>query len=154
MNNLRIIIDTREQNPFLFNCYPCDIISDTLHTGDYSIEGAEDLCAVERKTLSDLVGCMTSGRNRFEKELERMTGYESAAVVVEEPLQNITAGTYWSKFSPISFYQSVLSFSFRYRVPFFFGHDRGHAEWICFNCLRHFFNKKKYGAKIPYFPQP
>ncbi len=136
-----ITIDTREQFPFLFECYPCEISHGTLPTGDYGISGFEKVFTIERKSLSDLAGCMTDGRERFEKELVRMKDYESACVIVEEPLNNIRNGIYRSKLNPVSFEQSILSLSLRYRVPFFFGHDRKHAEWLAFNCLRHLWNK-------------
>ena len=63
------IIDTREQLPLEL---PLRSITDTLPTGDYSVSGFEDLICVERKSLPDLIGCMTSGRTRFERELQRM----------------------------------------------------------------------------------
>ena len=137
---MKIIIDTREQTPFLFRGYRCDIERGMLHTGDYSISGMTDGIALERKTIDDLASCMTSGRDRFERELERMRDYAAAAVIVEEPLQAIRDGSYRSRLNKDSFEQSILSFTIRYRVPFLFGHSRRHAEWLAFNCLRHFWN--------------
>jgi len=42
----------------------------TLQSGDYSVAGCEELFAMERKTIGDLVGCfMGENRQRFEREL-------------------------------------------------------------------------------------
>ena len=56
-DNLTVIVDTREQLPLeLSMC----TIRGTLPTGDYSILGFEEYVVVERKSLPDLIGCMTS----------------------------------------------------------------------------------------------
>ena len=139
---MQIIVDTREQFPFTFRNLPVERIKGTLHTGDYSLPGYENKITVERKSLGDLASCITVGRERFERELERMLDFESAAVVVEEPLANIRNGKYRSNLKPESFEQSILAFMIRYHVPFLFGKNRSHAEYICFNVLRHFYNRQ------------
>ena len=137
---MKIIIDTREQTPFFFMDYPCDTMFSALHTGDYSIAGWEDRVTIERKSGIDLCGCLTSSRERFERELERMRDFEAACVIVECPLNKLTKLN--RKLNKNSIEQSILSFAFRYRVPFFFASGRNHGEWLAFNCLRHFWNKQ------------
>ena len=150
---MQIIVDTREQFPFTFRKLPVTRQRGTLHTGDYSLSGFENKITVERKSLGDLASCMTVGRERFEKELQRMLEFESAVVVVEEPLANIRNGKYRSNLKPESFEQSILAFMIRYRVPFLFGKNRSHAEWLCFNVLRHFHNWHVPAKdKIPFTP--
>ena len=81
---MKIIRDTREQAPFTFDGYDCEVQAGRLTTGDYSLAGIEDRCAVERKSLDDLLGCLTGeGRVRFERELARADVLDSFAVVVE-----------------------------------------------------------------------
>ena len=152
MSELPIIIDTREQTPFDFAGYTSNISSKALNTGDYSLEGFEDKITIERKSIGDLASCMTIGRDRFCRELERMREFESAAVIVEQPLNTITNGNYRSNLNPVSFEQSILSFIIKYRVPFLFGKNRKHASWLCFNCLRHYWNAKQIKAskKVQY----
>lgn len=154
MNKLPIAIDTREQLPFDFKNYTDNIHIMTLNTGDYSLAGYEKNITIERKSIGDLASCMTVGRERFCRELERMKDFESAAVIVEQPLNLITNGHYRSSLNPVSFEQSILSFIIKYRVPFLFGKNRSHASWLCFNCLRHFWNSKqtKTSEKIQYIP--
>lgn len=139
---MTVIVDTREQTPFLFRGYECRIELGTLHTGDYSLAGLTDKIVLERKAVGDLASCMTVGRERFERELERMRSFEAAAVIVEEPIGVIRGGLYRSRLNPDSFEQSILSFMVRYRVPFLFGRNRRHAEYLAFNCLRHYWNRK------------
>ena len=68
------MVDTREQEPLIFQ--RLSSIQGALTAGDYSVAGMEDLFSIERKTVSDLVGCcMGANRERFERELHRLRGY-------------------------------------------------------------------------------
>jgi ERCC4-type nuclease len=51
-----VIIDTREQTPLEFARLPSD--RGTLTNGDYSFKRGERLQVVERKSISDLIGCL------------------------------------------------------------------------------------------------
>ena len=81
-----IKIDSREQLPYRFDC-PSEV--GTVPTGDYSICGLENHVSIERKTIDDLVGCLSKGRDRFERELQRGKGLDYFALVCECSLQNI-----------------------------------------------------------------
>ena len=133
-----IVIDSREQAPFSFEGYPVEVMTGTLTTGDYSVSGFEDRIAVERKGLNDLLGCLTHDRERFIREMERLRGFESAAVVVEAPFDALAEGRYRSRMNPDSAVQSVVSIIQAYRMPFFFAVDRRQAEAFAFDFLRHF----------------
>lgn len=135
---MRIVIDTREQAPFPFEGYDVEVVPGTLTAGDYSIPGLESLVAVERKRLPDLVACLGRERERFEHELERLRGYEAAAVVVESPIEALARGKYRSKLNPQAAYESVVAFMARYRLPFYFAQDRRGAERFTHSFLRHF----------------
>lgn len=136
---LRIIIDTREQFPFQFSGYPVEVIGGALTAGDYSIPGFTDCVAVERKSLGDLISCLTSSRDRFTRELERLRGYESAVVVVEAGFYELAEGRYRSKLNPTSAVQSIISMMQAYRMPFFFAETRADAERFAFDFLRHYY---------------
>ncbi len=135
---MKIICDSREQAPFLFEGFECQVATGTLNAGDYSLHGFADRIAVERKELGDLISCLTAGRERFVRELERLRGYESAVVVVEAPFNDISKGNYRSKLNPESAVQSVISIMQNYRMPFFFAKDRTQAEEFTFHFLRHY----------------
>lgn len=82
---MKIVVDTREQMPFQFYMFECRAVSGTIPTGDYSLAGLTDRCAVERKSLDDLMGCLVGeGRERFERVLARARGLDAFAVVAEK----------------------------------------------------------------------
>lgn len=101
--DIKCVIDTREQTPLTLEVKPGQVLaseSGTLYTGDYSIKGLENHVAIERKSLSDLMGCIGSGRERFEKEILRLRGYPVKALVVEATWEQIETGAYRSKVNP------------------------------------------------------
>lgn len=76
----KLIIDTREQTPLAFT----HLVSTTgtLQSGDYSAEGLEDIFCVERKTVADLAGSLTRGRDRFMREMHRLRGFTNAYLLI------------------------------------------------------------------------
>lgn len=137
--HVNIISDSREQNCFPFTDYNCTVIPGTLTTGDYSVVGLEHRCAVERKSLDDLLGCLTgAGRERFERELQRAKGLDAFAVVVEASMQDMAEHKYRSKMLPHAALQSVLAFTMRYRTPFIWAGSRKGAEYATYHFLRHY----------------
>lgn len=115
---LRIVVDTREQRALSFECWPdIEVVGAKLEAGDYSIVGYEDRFTLERKSISDLVGSLTSGRDRFRREMERLSDYEFKAVLVEGAMLTVAAGRYRSKASPESILGSLNSWWVRYGVP-------------------------------------
>jgi len=67
-----ICIDTREPDPHPWGPYlSVETTRVTLPTGDLSLCGCEEWICIERKSLSDLIGCLTQSRERFTKELQR-----------------------------------------------------------------------------------
>jgi DNA excision repair protein ERCC-4 len=99
-----------------------------LPTGDYSVRGFEDLICVERKSLPDLIGCMTSGRKRFERELQRMKAYPSRCVVVEATWKQLLEGDYRSRITSEAATHSVVSWISSFAVPFLFVGNRTAAS--------------------------
>lgn len=136
---MKIIRDTREQAPFTFGGYDCEVQAGTLTTGDYSLAGLADRCAVERKSLDDLLGCLTGeGRERFQRELARAAGLECFAVVVEASMPDMAEGRYRSRMKPHAAMQSVLAFQVRYKCPFIWAGNRPRAEYATYHYLRHY----------------
>ncbi|WP_286817266.1 ERCC4 domain-containing protein [Desulfobacter sp. UBA2225] len=127
-----ILTDTREQRPYSFESVPnVHVDAATLPTGDYSLPGFEDRAAIERKSISDLIGCLKGqGRERFERELSRARAYEFFAVVIEAGLHQISMKQYNSAMSPDAVLQSIAAFHIRYGVPFMFAGDRAGAEYL------------------------
>lgn len=145
---MRIVVDTREQIKLPFSEYQVEVVEGTLTAGDYSIPGLESLVAVERKSLADLTMCLGRERPRFERELERLRGFEAAAVVVESPMAALALGEYRSALNPKAAYESVVAFMVRYRLTFYFAQDRRGAERFTFSFLRHYWRtvERRYQA--------
>lgn len=140
---MKIIIDPREQAPYRFDSgwYADQGITTapgTLDTGDYSLAGLTDKVAVERKELADLVACLGRERERFERELQRGAALDAFCVVVEATWADLARGNYRSKLNAHAACQSVLAFSGRYRVPFFFAGSRAAAEYTALGFLRQY----------------
>lgn len=114
-----IVIDTREQNPLPIAGLPS--VRGTLVSGDYSIVGAEELFAIERKSIADLVACCTGdNRARFERELHRLRGFEFARLLIVGSAEDLAAGRYRSAIPPASVLASLAAWEVRYRVPVVF----------------------------------
>ena len=124
---MQIKTDSREQRPYSFET---DSVTGKLDTGDYSICGLENHVSIERKEINDLVGCLSQGRDRFERELFRARSREYFALVVEADLSDIAKGAYRSKMLPRAVLQSLMAFSIRYKMPIWFCGNRQYAERI------------------------
>lgn len=99
-----VLVDTREQTPLGLARFDNWISGErlaTLETGDYSIEGMENLVSLERKSLKDLVGTLMHHRERFFRQLERMQAYPYRAILVEASYEDVK--------SPYSFTDDVMA---------------------------------------------
>ena len=87
-----IFIDTREQMPLVID-YPTEVKG--LKFGDYAINDPENKCYIERKSISDFIGTMSGGYERFCREIERSIAAEANLIVlVERPLQECLSFQY------------------------------------------------------------
>jgi DNA excision repair protein ERCC-4 len=86
--------------------------SATLDTGDFALAGLPDGGVVERKTCSDFLACMTSGRERFERELSRSRHVGRFIIIVEGSLQDCIHGR--GGLSEASLLGTVAAWSRRY----------------------------------------
>ena len=126
---MTIIIDNREQVmlPFADNV---KTERGTLYSGDFSVKGLEHLFSVERKSVSDLVGSLTSGRERFERELHRLRGFRFKRLLVVGSRSDIVGGNYRSKATPKSILASLNAFEVRYDIPVVFASEKAAAELV------------------------
>jgi ERCC4-type nuclease len=115
-----VLIDTREQRCLRFpEELGVDCGAATLPAGDYSVRGFTSLIALERKSVSDLVGTLTKGRERFENELDLLAEYRWAAILVEGRRGDVEAGIYRSLATPQSIIGSLRAIWMRWKVPTF-----------------------------------
>lgn len=85
---LEIIVDAHERYPFTFAAQKVRTVRRGLACGDYAISHDGQLvCSVERKTVTDLVSSLTSGRLRY--AMAELSAMPRAAVVVEQSYARI-----------------------------------------------------------------
>lgn len=132
-----VVIDTRENLPFTFSGFAT--VVGTLKTGDYSIDGYQDRVSVERKSKADIWLCCSTERPRFERCLERLAALERAAVVIECDLRELSIRPeYIQRVSPATVVGSCISWSCRYRLPFYWCDSRSYAERVTIRFLAAF----------------
>lgn len=116
-----LVVDTREQNPFSFARFQgwfAGVEKKPLAIGDYSVAGLEDVCAVERKDLSDLVRSFTVDRSVFVERLRRMSEFPDRLLIVTAPLSQVKARYEHSPANPNQITQSLIAALAGLRVPF------------------------------------
>tara|TARA_R100001377_G_C3193301_1_gene111503 strand:- start:1756 stop:2340 length:585 start_codon:yes stop_codon:yes gene_type:complete len=101
--NYTVIKDTREQDGWFFTSYDrCEGMEvNTLHTGDYTLKGFEDVICVERKaSVSEIATNLGKKKKAFYNEMERMRDFNfrylllefSALDVIDYPLSLLGEG--------------------------------------------------------------
>ena len=152
-----IIRDTREQSPLDFSRYEAVVEPGALEVGDYAPAGLGHLCALERKSVPDLVASLTWERERFEREMRRARGLDAFAVVIEGSLGQVRRHEYRSQAKPHAVLQSMCAFSIRYSVTWIWADDPAGAAYFAFHFMRHFVREaearyreivKKHGATL------
>lgn len=114
-----------------------------LRSGDYSLFGYENRMAIERKTLSDAYSSIGAGRKRFERELERLSGMDYAAIVIEATLEDFLRAPAFSKMNPKAAVNSLLAWSVKYRVCVFFAGNRRYGKTLTYRLLEKFWKYKR-----------
>lgn len=98
-----IIVDTREKKPWDFEADEAfgEVKYQKLDVGDYSIEGLEDILAVERKAnFNELHMNFTSNAKRIKAEFDRMKDHKIKILVIEEDCADM--------FNPSKYYVNKL----------------------------------------------
>lgn len=184
-----VIADTREQHPFTFQDIrpdaseiPNDLklmiksgeiekseVTITVpirrkslgnSMGDYSIEGHQGHCNIERKSMEDAQSTILGwdgGRDRFEAELTNLAAMDTAAVVVECSLGMMLAtakqrGKKTAAENRKILHRQVMSWQQQFRIPWFFCDTRALAEVTTYRILHRYW--KKYMSTKTGFTNP
>lgn len=93
MEPLHIIIDSREQSPWSWDPHLVRTSVSGLDAGDYAlavdctpVNGRASLMvrfSIERKSLDDFIGTISTGWERFQREVYRMREFPAKIVIVE-----------------------------------------------------------------------
>tara|TARA_A100001201_G_scaffold55330_2_gene53808 strand:- start:445 stop:906 length:462 start_codon:yes stop_codon:yes gene_type:complete len=84
--NLNIIIDSREQKPWLFPGHTTAVAK--LDTGDYSVKGLEDILCIERKQ-NTAEFAKNIIEKRYDDWTERMSKYKYKFLLLEFSLDDV-----------------------------------------------------------------
>jgi ERCC4-type nuclease len=90
--NYTVIKDTREQNGWFFSPYDkCDGMEiGTLHTGDYTLKGYEEVVCVERKaSVSEIAMNLGRKKKPFQEEMERMKQFPFSFLILEFSMDDL-----------------------------------------------------------------
>jgi hypothetical protein len=93
IDELEILVDAHERYPYRFAGQQARVLKRGLTCGDYAVAvDGRIICAVERKSIEDLVSSLTSGRLRY--ALAELAALPRAAVVVEAGYSRVFAVKY------------------------------------------------------------
>jgi hypothetical protein len=151
--DIPILVDTREQNPIIFN----NSINQKLDFGDYTTnEKYYSKTFIDRKSQDDFRGTFGMGVDRFRREMERCKAFGSYMfVVVESSPSQIEEDNKRSKFkSNLEFaWHNVRSLMTEYpeNLQFVFAYNRGGIKKIIPKIL--YYGKDLWNVDLDYFVQ-
>jgi hypothetical protein len=149
--NLKILIDTREQKPLVFP------VSEDLKLdfGDYTVGGKDyNYTYIDRKSDSDFKGTLSGGLSRFKRELQRVRDFDSYLfVVVESDLnrlyKNNMYGPHKSNLKFIYHNMRVLTHEFAGHCQFVFTGTRANSQSVIPKILT--LGKKLWNVDLQYY---
>jgi ERCC4-type nuclease len=116
-----VLVDTREQTPFDFSRFSgwfVGVERKALRVGDYTVAGLEDICAVERKDLADLIHSFTVDRPVFINRLRLMSSFPHRLLVISAALSQVKSPYGHSNINPNCTLQSLIAVFAGLNVPF------------------------------------
>lgn len=132
LKDITVIVDTREQK----NDHILDFLNENsipytkekLDSGDYSFIlpnypeiGMDKQILIEKKnSLTEIAGNFTSGRDRFQREFERLTNEKIHLVVEDATWKKVKNGSYRSQLPSKAMSASLLTWNIRYNCPVWF----------------------------------
>lgn len=142
VKSLVFLVDTREkENSHILQYFDNKKVTyqtKALESGDYSVlippnpdfgilvpqtfnKPIQSGIFIERKnSLEELAGNLGRNRDRFEAELERMKGAEKHLIIEDGSWEKIIKGEYNSLVTPLSYFNSLLTFQSRYGLHIHF----------------------------------
>ena len=150
-----IIIDTREQQPWTFNNHT--VANRKLDTGDYSIEGLENILCIERKkSASEFANNIVE--SRFKDVLMRMNQLKYSFILLEFDLEDLLVYPIGStvpkrmwdkiKITPAFLLKNILELQLNYNVIVYFCGDSDNAEKMAEYILKKNSLHRKFKRKI------
>lgn len=142
-SNFHIIIDTREQHPWIFEHMEKSVSK--LDTGDYSLKGLENLFCIERKgSVSEFANNITE--KRFKDVVERISKIPHSFLLLEFNLDDVlqypvgsnVPKKIWDKLkiSPKFILKHLIELQILYNIKIVFCGDPSNAEKMAISIMR------------------
>ena len=135
-----VLIDTREQQPLFVDIKKLNTDVIKVETGDYTIKGFEDRFCIERKKTSDFYSFIGSERKKTLNKLEHMANMEWSALVVEVDIRELLRPQMFTKVSPETARQFLVSCEVRYGIHVFVHKDKETVERWCLDRMIKWYN--------------
>lgn len=158
MNQYNLIIDTREKVGTweLTGSFIKGILRQKLSTGDYSLEGFENLLCIERKrNVGEIAGNITE--KRFKDCLQRMSSYPHRHIVLEFsvddvfkfPINSGIPKVKWRylKTTPDFIMKCLMQMSLKYGINLWFAGNKANAERLVSSLIRRFLEQEAPSGK-------
>lgn len=136
-NNFTIIVDTREQQPWSFDHYAK--AHRKLDTGDYSIEGLENIITIERKKSSSEFATNII-ESRFKDVIMRLSQFKYSFLLLEfnledlliYPIGSTVPKKMWDKVkvTPAFLIKNILELQLNHNIKVIFCGNASNAEKI------------------------
>lgn len=132
-----IIVDTREQQPWLFEDYA--IANKKLDTGDYSIEGLQEIFAIERKkSINEIANNIVEPR--FKDVIARLSQLKYSFILLEfgmtevlnYPIGSNLPKKMWDKIkiTPAFIMKNILDWQLKHNIKVIFCNNASNAEKV------------------------
>lgn len=151
VDSAKILIDTREQKPLHFN----KSTSMKLDFGDYAVGSPHyDYTYVDRKSESDFKSTMTTGYDRFLKEMQRTVDFDAYLfIVIESSIEKIKKNNFFgprqANLPFIWHNMRLISHNFPRKCQFIFSGGRRESECLIPKLLVH--GQKLWNVDMQYF---
>lgn len=148
-NEFTIIIDTREQKPWEFSNHAT--ANHKLDTGDYSIQGLENILAIERKrNISEFANNITE--SRFIDVVERLSKTKYSFILFEFDMKDVMSypigsnipKRLWNKIriSPAFIIKHIVDLQVEHNIKIIFCGNSENAEKIALSLMRKIYKKE------------
>ena len=142
-DDLKIIVDTREQQPWSFDFN--EIAVAKLDTGDYSVAGLEEVLCIERKkSVSEIANNIVE--KRYKDWTKRMSKYKYKFLMLEFDLDDVyrypripdVPKKLWEKIkvSPKFIIKCLIELQVYYNIQVVFCGDHGNAERLALSIMK------------------
>lgn len=149
-NEFTIIVDTREQKPWSFDNHAK--ANTKLDTGDYSIEGLENIVAIERKrNIAEFANNITE--KRFSDVVDRLSKIKYSFILFEFDMEDIMRypigsnipKKLWDKIriSPSFIIKNIIDLQIDHNIKVLFCGDSENAEKIALSIMRKVYKENK-----------